>query len=187
MILPQHLLGHQHFQFICTHVHTRTHMTPITRSFLHAMHLHWVAIDARKMVMILPHHLDVMRSQHTAILTHREHIHTHAHKHKHIRAYKHASNKHLHCAAIDTREMPVVLTHHLVVLEVPALDHLVLGHREQIRVSITYGHAAHLITHKENSVSMCVHVIARVRVCACARVSRECASLPLNTCGVCVV
>ena len=42
-------------------------------------------------------------------------------------------------ACVDARQMPVVVADDLVDLEVPALDHLVVAHRKQVRMPVTGG------------------------------------------------
>ena len=59
-------------------------------------------------------------------------------------------------ACVDARQMPVVVADDLVDLEVPALDHLVVAHRKQVRMPVTGGPQARVLylTHSPRTALM---------------------------------
>lgn len=48
-------------------------------------------------------------------------------------------------AAVHARQVAVVVPHHLVHFEVPALDHLVVADGEQVRVAVAHAQATHRV------------------------------------------
>lgn len=49
----------------------------------------------------------------------------------------------VHVGRVDRREVAVIVAHDAVLLEVPALDRLVLADRKQVRVARAHAHRAH--------------------------------------------